>query len=245
MQLIDNSASRSPDIELRPEDVLIVIPTLGRPAALFNTVSSLMASSTSNWHCVIVDNNEEETTIHFPTDSRISHIVPDTPLGFWRSIGLALDEFEHELIGFFGNDSIFYPYCIENMLVCWNSQFPYNKGLMAIRDDMHNGYHTAHGFISRTFMKVLYGIVRAPRYQHGFGDSELTQFARDLHRFRYCAQAHVEHIHPNSSTRPLDWVDAQAKMSRRRDNLDYNKNYVTWSDYKKFGAMLRLGKIWI
>ncbi len=245
VQLIDNTTPRPPDIKLRPEDVLIVIPTLSRPTYLFNTVTSLLASSTGNWHCVVVDNNGEENTSYVPEDNRITHFVPQKPLGFWQSMSLALTYFKHELVGYFGNDCLFFPHCIEDMLVCWNGQFPHNKGLMTVRDDMHNGYHAAHGFISRTFLEILYGSVRAPMYRHGYGDSELTQFARDLRRFRYCAQSHVEHLHPNSSTRTRDAVDDLGRESRRFDNLYYIDNYETWAEYKKFGAMLRLGKTWI
>ncbi len=232
-------------MRMRTQDIQIVIPSMGRPHMLYGAIKSLIEASDGDWACTVVHNGGRDVETKWIIDTRITYnFIGGGTVGFWQALNMVLKNSKRELIGFFGNDTVFHADCIANMLICWNYHFPDNAGILTTRDDVHDGYHAAHGFISRTFLNILYGEVIFPPYQHGYGDAELTQFSRDLNLLRYCPQSYIEHRHPDVKTRERDWVDNAAFKTRKEDNKLYSARFIEWRKTELDKAQLRLAQLW-
>ena len=218
---------------LKPEDVMIIIPTLGRHL-LQQTLLSFLKTSPPEVKTVVVFDGVSPLTLVELESSQIMVVENKERRGFWGSLNAGMDSLPRPLIGFYADDVIFYPDWLEAALNC------YKGGLMAVQDGVWDNYHASHGFISRKWLWVLYGKSKFPEeYKHGFGDSELTQFSRDLGGFQYCAACHIEHIHHDNKKREWDVIDEIGASTRYEDGTLHPIRYDEWARAGKREAKRR------
>lgn len=209
------------------KDLLVIIPTKGRPDMLNTAVQSFLRTTTDSQLCVTFD-DEKETYWNSP---RVSSLRTPERMGYWGVLNYTIDLFPYPLVGYFANDVIFHPGWEGEAVKSFNKHFPDGRGLLALQDDVWGDFHAAHGIISLSWLDVLYGRPEFPGiYGHHYGDSELTQFTKDLHRFKYCPTARVEHLHPDKDKRERDEIDNMAGdiLSPKEAKQLYDARYLWW-----------------
>lgn len=221
------------------DDLLVLIPTKGRHDLLNQAVDSFLETTKKSQLCIIFDDEQE---IFWPSP-RVSSVRTPKRMGYWGALNVGFDLFPYPLLGYFANDVIFHEGWETISVRAYNKYFPDGKGLLALRDEVWNEYHAAHGIISREWLSVLYDNSRFPsEYGHHYGDSELTQFSKDLRRFRYCEEAYVEHLHPDNDKRGKDEIDAMSGdiLGVKEAKALYDFRYKMWDTKGRKQAMEKL-----
>lgn len=223
------------------DKIVVIVPTIGRPDYLEQTVKSFLDTSEHSIICVIADGEPLPGYLSYLwADNRVISLSSEIRRGFWATLNFGLGLTERPIIGFFGNDVIFYPDWEELILGTFTGLYADGKALVAVKDDVWDSYHASHGFIGRQFLYALYGEEKFPDvYYHKYADSELTQFAKDLDRFIYCEGAYIKHLHPTKGAREIDWVDTIPKQGTGAKRL-YDSRYKEWDTNGRKEARKRL-----
>ena len=229
-------------VEFKPQDLMIVIPTLGR-SLLRQTLRSFLDTAPTGVLAVVVFDGIPPLDLVELQALQVIFIENKKRLGYWGSLNAGLEALERPLVGFYADDVLFHPYWLESALNCYNGYFKDGKGLLAVHDGVWKNFHASHGFISRKWLWILYGEPKFPEcYKHDFGDSELTQFSKDFQRFKYCNACEIEHLHYDNKRREWDEIDDVGASSKYEDGTLYPIRYDEWVRVGKREAEQRMIK---
>lgn len=219
--------------------MIVIMPTIGRHKLVKQSVSTFLSTSSNARILVIGDGEDAPPLVEHP---RVMTARTDERAGFWSALNYGLSIVPDENIyGFFGNDVIFTSGWEVSVEQCFANHFPQGKGLMAVRDGVWDSFHASHGFTTKAFLEVLYGKPLFPAaYFHYYADGELTQFAKDLGRFKYCGNAYIKHLHHDKGLRELDEVDALPRTNVFISKKIYDERYRAWKNGGKKEARRRL-----
>lgn len=209
----------------------VIIPSRGRPDLITKCLQSLFEGETLPARVVVVVDDDPPTVAAIEGRARLEILANAERLGFWQSLARALENVAYdEPFCYFGQDVTFDR--------CWlveaeKAYYPDGLGLLAFRDDIHNGANASHGMTTKKWFYVIWGKPSPPEvYFHHFCDSELSARSMDLKRFTYCKSSRVPHHHAPLIVKPLKF-----------DKLTKERRHLEWVNGGKEEAICRLNEI--
>jgi hypothetical protein len=204
-------------------DVAIIIPTMGRPHRIGETVQNVAETSDARCHFVIE-----------ATDTETREAIIGEGLDKWtegdfgtyaKCINAGYKDCPEAILMTSDDDCVYHEGWLEAALDIFRS------GAMIVgTNDLHNphvlaGKHSTHSLVDRRYLDELGAVIdQGPgsfmfEYDHNYTDAELVETAKARGVFTPCLESVVEHIHPEFGGRPPDetW-----HKTRRAVQADYD-----------------------
>jgi len=117
-------------------------------------------------------------------------------IGAPKMVNGLVDESNHDLVLFLGDDTIPQPDFLKNALV-WLEKLPDGWGVVGLNDMKFGGRHFATAWLAdKRMLPLLDGKFIHEGYWHCFSDNELTIRSRELKRYIWAEDAKVKHANP-------------------------------------------------
>jgi hypothetical protein len=173
--------------------ILILLPTLHRPAAVGAALESLLATGTGLSDVLILEG-----------EGGIVAVVNSVP----REL-LA----QYQIVGFFGDDVRMRTHAWDALVL---SKLSGKTGLVYGRDGHQDKRLATHPFVTSNVFLAL-GFVFPSQLHHFSGDNFLMQLLSPLGKVEYVETLFTEHLHPHAGKAAMDKTYEQSQTWWTRD----------------------------
>lgn len=203
--------------------VTVIIPLKGRAEETARLVPRLIATAghPAEWIAVIDDDPAVAAALRPVAPPELTIVERPERGGYWRACQQATRASSGELLIALAND----------LLPCrrwlWAGMVAYARafgeggdGVLGVNDGIHFGEHAGHFLISRRYLESMGGW--PTWYQHGYGDVEIVERAKQQGRFAIGPFFRLYHDHW-ANGRPRDPIYSLAISSDPQDQATYER----------------------
>lgn len=219
-------------------EVVVIVPTLGRPHHIKPFLESLYATTDKATPIFICSENDLDTMdeIHRNDERviRLSRMRNNRRGDYARKINIGYNNSSEPLIFLGATDLKFHENWLENAIAYLNN----NIHVVGTNDlgnrDVLAGRHSTHSLVTREYVDK-YGTIDEPgkilneSYIHEYVDNEFVETARHRKAFAMAMDSIVEHMHPAFNKAPWDGSYRDWKDRTRFGKAIYEHRKHLWS----------------